>query len=151
MRHTDYDLAGEPVFTWYSATAEELYEFCLPVIEQLTSPGGVAAHVWLIHEDGHTEVKRSGDFDAESGADWPLVLMTGPDLDWVIQWFLGDLSAVGPEREQALADAFERARMASKEDWIDVFQRACDEQLNPLLRQVFPQFGIPMGVLDADA
>lgn len=119
--------------------AAQLAEFCEPVVRQITDAAGpVAPHVWLLFEDGHTEVERSG-FDEHASLQWPVVLMTGPELDWVVQWFLPDLGIVGPERESALEVAYAEARAASPQRWTEVFERACDVQLNPMLEQILPQ------------
>lgn len=89
-------------------TAEEVAEFAAPA---LATFGPIAPHLWLLEvSTGKTTVVRSSDYQ-NLPEGWVL-LMTGPEPDWVNQWN-GDL------------------------------QRACDEQLNPMLAQAFNNSEVP--------
>lgn len=83
-------------------TAEEVADWAAPALGEF---GPIAPHLWLMEPDtGATKVVRSSDY--ENLAEGWVLLMTGPEPDWVAQW---------------------------GGDW----QRACDEQLNPLLAEAF--------------
>ncbi|MGR6579252.1 hypothetical protein ACT89R_01605 [Rhodococcus qingshengii] len=80
-------------------TADEVAEFAA-----IAKVQPVAPHSWWMNTNtGQTTVTRSIEPLAAENGD--ILLMTGPDPDWVEQW---------------------------AGDW----QRACDEQLNPLLDQI---------------
>lgn len=86
----------------FHITADELADFVAPA-----KLHPVAPHLWLLNTStGETRVVRGSDYN-NLPSPWVL-LMDGPDPEWVDQWG-GDL------------------------------QRACDEQLNPMLSQAFPE------------
>ncbi|MGC0364824.1 hypothetical protein ABH922_002808 [Rhodococcus sp. 27YEA15] len=81
-------------------SAAELAQFAAPAVGGIAP---IAPHLWIIEmSTGATQVIRSGDYESLP-AGWVL-LMTGPDPDWIAQW---------------------------DGDW----QRACDEQINPILSE----------------
>ncbi|WNN96120.1 hypothetical protein SEA_NODIGI_29 [Gordonia phage Nodigi] len=113
----------------YSVTAQELMDFCDNAIQHLRGElDSVPNEMWLLLESGQTIVVPGDDWSNYDNHDeWPLLLMTGPDPEWLLQWWL-PAGLGGDDFVIARDDALAKIQAASESDWLAVCQRAVDEQ-----------------------
>ncbi|QCW22032.1 hypothetical protein SEA_YAKULT_28 [Gordonia phage Yakult] len=118
----------------YWVTAQDLMNFCDNAIRHLRGEiEEVPSEMWLLLQSGDCITIPGGDWsNYDDHSEWPLLLMTGPDSEWLLQWWF-PAGLGGDEFVEARRRALVTIQTADDEAWLAVCQRAIDEQFGQFM------------------
>lgn len=116
-----------------TVTSRQLLDFCSEAIAHIRTGAPIEPSLWLLLASGDTVVIPGTDWHHyDDHGQWPLLLMTGPDPEWLLQWWMDDVTVGGDDWVAAREVALDRARAATDDQWLQACARAVDTQLAAL-------------------